>query len=248
LSNCRFCENQGFDEYETLYGVSVCLSCHEALARHGINKSDEQVSQDERQWLSKWEQQYKVDRMRPYLESKAAIEERVFLFDLLFVLAVLIVFWPISWEAIIPIILIFLGGGAISIKVENRMLSRFHESQMEQEKKDRTERARQKAWLLKRRVEIIEEVNRGGILLWEYYLYEYPPDWDCRASKVKERDGNRCCDCGATSGLHVHHKRAVGIGGTHHLANLESLCSDCHLRRHPKVRETLGRGASSLFS
>ena len=100
MSNCRFCENQGFDEYETLYGVSVCLSCHEALARHGINKSDEQVSQDERQWLSKWEQQYKVDRMRPYLESKAAIEERVFLFDLLFVLAVLIVFWPISWEAI----------------------------------------------------------------------------------------------------------------------------------------------------
>lgn len=54
---------------------------------------------------------------------------------------------------------------------------------------------------------------------------------------VFERDGKRCVDCGRTPEadkvqLQAHHVVLVSEGGTNDLANLVTLCADCHAGRH----------------
>jgi group II intron reverse transcriptase/maturase len=44
-----------------------------------------------------------------------------------------------------------------------------------------------------------------------------------------ERDGYRCVRCGSQEKVHVHHILALSDGGTHELANLETLCERCHV-------------------
>lgn len=84
---------------------------------------------------------------------------------------------------------------------------------------------------------ILEIAHRKQILLYEYFLYTYPPDWDFRVKLVKERDKYRCRKCSNESGIfHVHHQIRVGAGGTHHLFNLVTLCPKCHLDEHPSKR------------
>ena len=50
------------------------------------------------------------------------------------------------------------------------------------------------------------------------------------------RDEHRCQRCGRLSGiLEVHHLKPVRNGGApYDLANLETLCRECHLRLHDK--------------
>lgn len=107
---------------------------------------------------------------------------------------------------------------------------------------------------------IIEKAKREGILLYEYYLGEYPPDWPYRASAVRNRDGGRCRKCGRQgSELHVHHKKPViprwkqvyenldagvgdisknrGLYGDHFLDNLITLCLHCHHDEHPHMAD-----------
>ena len=63
------------------------------------------------------------------------------------------------------------------------------------------------------------------------YWPKYPPDWDERVEKVRERD-NECVECGSSRRLHVHHIIRIGNGGNHTILNLELLCSDCHSSKH----------------
>lgn len=39
-------------------------------------------------------------------------------------------------------------------------------------------------------------------------------------ARVRQRDGHRCANCGATDSLQVHHLNAVADGGQHTPANL----------------------------
>lgn len=72
--------------------------------------------------------------------------------------------------------------------------------------------------------------------LYEYYLYEYPPDWQERAEAIKKRDRYRCTNCGHTADLAVHHKKPVRRGGDHFPQNLITLCNQCHLDEHPSLK------------
>jgi hypothetical protein len=84
-------------------------------------------------------------------------------------------------------------------------------------------------------------INDTHILLYEYYLYEYPPDWEMRCKLVKKRDGYACTKCHRTGGseLLVHHIVPVNRGGLHFLWNLVTLCIDCHNEQHPLLRDKI---------
>lgn len=45
---------------------------------------------------------------------------------------------------------------------------------------------------------------------------------------IKRRDGSRCVICDSTIKLEVDHKRALENGGDNSVANLATLCDDCH--------------------
>jgi len=45
---------------------------------------------------------------------------------------------------------------------------------------------------------------------------------------IKRRDGHQCVICGSTYKLEVDHKRALMNGGDNSIANLATLCDDCH--------------------
>ena len=48
-----------------------------------------------------------------------------------------------------------------------------------------------------------------------------------------ERDGHRCCRCGATEHLQAHHVDPVSEGGApFDIGNGETVCYRCHLRHH----------------
>lgn len=63
---------------------------------------------------------------------------------------------------------------------------------------------------------------------------------------VFDRDGGKCLRC-LGDGMDVHHRRVKGMGGssspqTHGLANLITLCRDCHsyIHDHPEESYALG--------
>lgn len=84
-------------------------------------------------------------------------------------------------------------------------------------------------------------INDNNILLYEYYLYKYPPDWELRCKLVKKRDHYACTKCHRTDGVEllVHHKVPVERGGLHFLYNLVTLCADCHAEKHPSLRDKI---------
>lgn len=80
------------------------------------------------------------------------------------------------------------------------------------------------------------------------YPSDYPPDWEWRSSKVKERDGYTCqaspekvglptCGrVGREEELRAHHIIPISKGGNHSFDNLITLCSSCHDKLHPHIR------------
>ena len=57
--------------------------------------------------------------------------------------------------------------------------------------------------------------------------------WRRARTAALERDGWRCRRCGRAGRLEVHHVRKLAQGGAaYNLANLETLCGDCHLGAH----------------
>ena len=58
-------------------------------------------------------------------------------------------------------------------------------------------------------------------------------EWKRARTLARQRDGNRCVNCGTDRKLQVHHRIALKDGGAKYdLANLQTLCSDCHADRH----------------
>jgi hypothetical protein len=67
----------------------------------------------------------------------------------------------------------------------------------------------------------------------------YGADWYDIRRKALERDGYRCANCGAASGLEVHHIVPKGRGGSNQLGNLKTLCEDCHKKTESYKRPWL---------
>jgi hypothetical protein len=74
-------------------------------------------------------------------------------------------------------------------------------------------------------------VQRSLADLYNYWP-DYPPDWDERRDRAKEKSDYECVTCGSTKWLHVHHKFSLQRGGSNLPENLEVLCSDCHGKEH----------------
>jgi len=114
-------------------------------------------------------------------------------------------------------------------------------------------------------VKIIRIAEEYGIKLYEYFLREYPPDWEGRAEAVRARDLHACQECGMrqeNETLSVHHMIPINASppswtsvemikdekatyydegrtscGDHYLDNLIALCYGCHMRQHPSVMQ-----------
>jgi hypothetical protein len=68
--------------------------------------------------------------------------------------------------------------------------------------------------------------------------------WQKPRAAAKQRDGNRCMNCGATEGLQVHHVVRLEDGGAElDLNNLVTLCVGCHGEQHRGDPGTTGRQA-----
>ncbi len=71
----------------------------------------------------------------------------------------------------------------------------------------------------------------------------YGAEWPSIRSAILARDGHCCTKCNETHGLHVHHiQKLQSFHGDTKAANrpdnLITLCSDCHLAAHGKVRRS----------
>jgi hypothetical protein len=62
-------------------------------------------------------------------------------------------------------------------------------------------------------------------------MLDYPPDWNQRVEKVKERDRG-CTSCGSHRFLQAHHITPLSKGGSNRLSNLVLLCESCHKKEH----------------
>ena len=58
-----------------------------------------------------------------------------------------------------------------------------------------------------------------------------PADFDIRRKYIKDRDGNRCKQCGDNTGLQVHHIVPVNVRPDHSEGNLITLCIYCHSKQ-----------------
>lgn len=56
-----------------------------------------------------------------------------------------------------------------------------------------------------------------------------PRDWLRRRAAAFARDGYRCVECGSRWRLECDHIVPRAEGGTHDLANLRTICRDCHI-------------------
>lgn len=85
-------------------------------------------------------------------------------------------------------------------------------------------------------VSLNHESQKIQNLKYKIYSYwpEYPPDWDDRRREVIEKAEEKCEECGQPEeymGLHVHHIKFRGRGGSHKISNLIALCEYCHEKK-----------------
>ena len=62
--------------------------------------------------------------------------------------------------------------------------------------------------------------------------YHHSQEWARARRERLDLDGWRCQDCGRPGRLEVHHLHSLRDGGDHSLANLRTLCRECHLDAH----------------
>jgi 5-methylcytosine-specific restriction enzyme A len=66
--------------------------------------------------------------------------------------------------------------------------------------------------------------------------------WRLARTAARQRDGQRCRQCGSSKELAVHHITPISEGGERFaLSNLITLCRDCHNARHRGERGSTGR-------
>lgn len=81
----------------------------------------------------------------------------------------------------------------------------------------------------------IMRAHRRGMLR-QHGLADYPGDWIEVARNIRQRDKNRCTQCGAQGVvLDVHHIVYLSHHGTNQQSNLVTLCRDCHQKEHGRA-------------
>lgn len=69
--------------------------------------------------------------------------------------------------------------------------------------------------------------------------------WRLARTAAKQRDGQRCRQCGSSKALAVHHIVSLEAGGAKYdLNNLITLCSSCHEAQYGGDRGSTGREAA----
>ena len=58
-----------------------------------------------------------------------------------------------------------------------------------------------------------------------------PEEYTLLRTRILERDGWRCQECGSMEGLEIHHMKARSRLGDDVMDNLITLCVECHVRR-----------------
>ena len=61
-------------------------------------------------------------------------------------------------------------------------------------------------------------------------------EWAGLRRRVFDRDGWRCGNCGRAAALECHHVIPLMDGGTNVVANLASVCRDCHILAHRAMK------------
>ncbi len=77
---------------------------------------------------------------------------------------------------------------------------------------------------------VVEEKYSYLITL-PYNLYLETHHWATIRDNRKEKDNHKCTRCGATEGLHVHHRTYRRLAHEK-LSDLRTLCHSCHERVH----------------
>ncbi len=281
---CGLCGAIKEIELKTLYGVLICSRCHELLMAHDLKEDiedlEKQISnlneslehcapgrvrmQPKYYYFRETFRTLKIPRpvyefnVEPLSPTCEALKQRSFLDK------VISSIFPKLW-----------GQWFLDCEVQKKIEIELSQSKKDIELKKQTqinanlEALRDKSSkYVERGIEkiyperyqrIIRKARNEKILLYEYFLGEYPPDWDFRAQEVRRRDGSKCQNCGAHGvELHVHHKRPVvcfNYGsirvrrsplkwtelqrrgkGTHSMDNLTTLCRKCHSVKHPHMR------------
>jgi 5-methylcytosine-specific restriction endonuclease McrA len=69
--------------------------------------------------------------------------------------------------------------------------------------------------------------------------------WRVARTAARQRDGQRCRQCGSSKALAVHHVTPISEGGDRYaLSNLITLCRSCHEAQHQGDRGSTGREAA----
>jgi len=79
--------------------------------------------------------------------------------------------------------------------------------------------------------EKVRNIKKAKITAIYDYWPTYPPDWEERTQKIKEKR-ETCEVCNGSGRLHVHHKIKVSSGGDHTENNLVLMCENCHGEIH----------------
>ena len=243
---CKFCNSSEENIRQTLYEVSICEKCHDTLKKYGSNNKD--IDKSKYYYLESYLKEAALKRISkpivfdliaPYSRTERKIRKSNLL------VRILAFMLPDSYKKL-------LGRQTQEIiekelQESTKEINRFKQKREEENKKENEsiaevvarQQAAEKIYPERYR-SIIKQAQKENILLYEYYLYRYSPDWEYRAGKVKERDNYTCQECGNKDELCAHHKITVPKGGDHFFDNLITLCKTCHLKKHPYLSGKIG--------
>ena len=88
--------------------------------------------------------------------------------------------------------------------------------------------------------------NGPEVLSWDGNKFKRDVSGSLR-KRVLARDGHQCVICSSTYDLEVDHRRALMNGGDNRLANLATLCHECHVAK-TKMDNGLRRKRERLYS
>jgi hypothetical protein len=252
MALCYFCSQHSVAKYRTLYRTNICKDCHATLLEHGIQKSAEQLDREQQEWMASRRislEQQAWGFFTPRSRTEQDIQEKSLLASAVLFSAGVWILWTFDIHILLSAI-IMLPVAAFTYKTykHSRLEQEANSIKAENEQSRKEYMLAEELKLQRIQAQVLDEAERrfarfrkicdvaksGGILLWEYYKFDYPPDWEHRCQRVQKRDKFRCTSCQAQREvLQVHHKATVGSGGSHHLYNLTTLCKRCHLKEHP---------------
>lgn len=73
-------------------------------------------------------------------------------------------------------------------------------------------------------------------------------DWLPIRRQVLKRDGYQCVECGSRQRLEVDHIKPASESGTDDLANLQTLCRDCHIFKTRAEKDIQWLGSSEWLA